>query len=474
MTDNWPRIRPWLGTVARLLLGAIWIWAALSKLSDPRLFVQDVRAYDATPEWLSKGIGYGLPVLELCLGVVLLLGVIVRIAAAASALLLLVFLIGLVQASARGISLKCGCFGRGGTTDGSTSYLLDVLRDVGLLIAAVYLVIWSVTRFSIEEYLARHDHVVAPSAKRMRTPEGRKRHEAQVAKARATAKSRDMYVNAAVAMVLVLVSVIGLGVQAGRARIGNLVAATNASAANGVVFGKQAAATVDVYEDFGCPICLQFEQDTRAKLEADVRANRAQVRYHPISILDAGSPNQYSTRAADAALCVSDVGIEQFLRYHDILYGKDSAGIQVQPKEGTAGPGASKLIALARQAKLSTSQITSFSDCVTAEKYKPLVEQMTEKASERGVSGTPTVYVNGKKLGGNDAATLFAAIAAADKGHTPVPSKTPTPTPTPSSGSASPTVSSGAAAAVSRSASASPSRSASTSASLGVSSSPAP
>ena len=59
-------------------------------------------------------------------------------------------------------------------------------------------------------------------------------------------------------------------------------------------------------EDFGCPICLEFERATHVQLEKDVRANLAQVRYHPMSILDRGSPNQYSTRAANAAVCASD------------------------------------------------------------------------------------------------------------------------------------------------------------------------
>ena len=71
------------------------------------------------------------------------------------------------------------------------------------------------------------------------------------------------------------------------------------------MFGKAAAATVDVYEDFGCPICKHFESTVATKLDQQVRANIAQVRFHPISILDGNSPNQYSTRAANAALCVS-------------------------------------------------------------------------------------------------------------------------------------------------------------------------
>jgi protein-disulfide isomerase len=412
----------------------------VSKIANPREFVQAVRAYDATPEWLSKAIGYGLPVLELCLGVVLVLGVTVRIAAAVSAVLLVVFAIGILQAAARGISLVCGCFGGGGTTDGSTTYTLDILRDLGLLIAAVFLVLWPMTRLSIEEYLARHDHVEMPSAKRMRTPEGRRRYETQVAAARERAHSRALYLDSSIIIVVLLVSVIGIGVQAGRAKVSNVVPGTNATAADGIVFGKKAAATVDVYEDFGCPNCKQFEADARAQLEKDVRANLAQVRYHPIAILDRGSPNRYSTRAANAAICVSDVSVDAFVAYHDLLYGS-SGGASVQPTEGTAGPGNAKLTSLAKQAGVPAAKTTTVSDCILNETYTPLVQQLTEKASEAGVSGTPTIFVNGRKLADHKAATLFSAITAANQGHTPSPSQTPSPTPTvtPSAtGSASP------------------------------------
>lgn len=464
---DYVRLRPWIGTAVRLLLGVVWIWSSWSKLSDPLHFVQAVRAYDATPEWLAKGIGYGLPVLELGLGVVLILGVAVRIAAAVSAVLFFLFLIALIQAAARGLSLSCGCFGGGGPTDGPTNYLLDIVRDVALLIAAGYLVLWSHTRLSIEEYLARNDHVLQPSAKRMRTPEARKRYEAQVAASRAKARSRARYVDGSVLMVIVLVSIIGIGVQSGRAKIDNVIPGQNATAANGVVFGKKAAATVDIYEDFGCPNCFDFEQATRTVLEADVRANLAQVRYHPISFLDGSSLNEYSTRAANAALCVSDVSVEAFVRYHGILFGKDSAGAQVQPKEGTAGPGNAKLTALAKQAKLAPTQVTSVSDCVLSGQFKPLVAQLTDKASERGVHGTPTILVNGKELADHSSATLFAAIAAANKGHTPVPSKTPSP-------SASASVSGTGSGSTSTSPSTSPSRSSSPSKSASRSASTSP
>ena len=195
--------------------------------------MQAVRAYDATPEWLSKAIGYGLPVLELCIGALLIVGVVVRLAAIVSTALFAVFLVGVLQAAARGIKLECGCFGGGGTTT-STTYTLDVLRDVGLWCSAVYLIVWPLTRWSVDEYLARNDFVAPPSAKRMRTGQGARKYNAMLEARRKAARERTLYLSASLSVLIVLISIVGIGVQANRAKIQGDLTATNATATNGV------------------------------------------------------------------------------------------------------------------------------------------------------------------------------------------------------------------------------------------------
>jgi protein-disulfide isomerase len=431
---KWLTARPWLGTVIRLFLGAIWFWAAIPKLADPRTFVQAVRAYDMTPEWLSKAIGYGMPVLEFGLGVLLVLGVATRLAASVSAGLFLVFLIGLVTAAIRGIKLSCGCFGGGGESL-STQYTIDILRDAGLLLLAAFLVIWSFTRLSVDEFLARRDYVEEPSAKRMRTEEGRRKYQAEIAKKAKEARYRAYWLNGSLAVVLALIALIGVGVQANRAKISGDQFATNATVSGGVVFGKPAAARVDIYEDFQCPHCRDFEAAVHTTLEADVRANLAQVHYHSLAFLSA-----YSTRAANAALCASDVapnGPDTFVAYHDYLF-KPS----VQPAEGTPGPNDLQLGSDGSKIGLSGQTLTTFERCVAQESHKALVEAMTEDASKKGVTATPTVLVNGHSIQPTLSA-LVAAIQAADKnGPAPHPSVTPSPTPTTTiSPSGSPSVS---------------------------------
>lgn len=428
-------MRPWLGTVIRLVLGVLWLWSGWSKLHDPRVFVQTVRAYDATPEWLSKAVGYGLPVLEICLGLLLIVGVAVRIAAIVSAALFFVFLVGLVQAAARDISLQCGCFSGGGLTTGPTHYILDILRDIGMLVLSGYLIMWSMTRVSIEEFLGRNDYVEPPSPKRMRTEGGLRKYNAMLAARHKEARDRALYLNGSLTIVVVLVTIIGIGVQGGRAKIKGALTATNATATNGVTYGKKAAATVDIFEDFMCPACARFEQSAGTSLEADVKANKAQVRYHTIAILDSlSSGTKYSTRAANAAVCASDVSPDAFVKFHDLLFQAD-----IQPKENSSGLGDGRFTQLAQQSGLATAASATFTACLQNETHKALVQALTENASKRKVTGTPTVMVNGKTLKTNDLATLNAAIAAADaKGPPPAPSPTPTPTPS-GSNSATPT-----------------------------------
>jgi protein-disulfide isomerase len=271
-----------------------------------------------------------------------------------------------------------------------------------------------------------------PSAKRMRQPEARRRYEARVAEVQKSARSRNLYLTALICSVVVLVSVIGIGVQATRAKIGGIIEAPFANATDGVIFGKKADATVDIYEDFACTRCRAFAQAVDSRLEKQVRANLAQVRYHPIAVLDSESPNDYSTRAASASLCASDQGDDPFITYHDTLYGT-LGGKPVQPAPGQPGPTNSKLVALGAPMKLTSKNETQFRNCVTSGQYTALTQQMTDVASKRGIAGPFAVYVNASRLSDPTVTSLFAAIAAADKnGPPPQPSKTPT-TPPPSS-----------------------------------------
>ena len=85
-------IGPWAATAARLLLGVVLVVAGALKLPDPAAAVRAVRAYRLLPEVLVGPVAFGLPVLEIAVGLALLAGLFVRTAAIAAAVLMVVFL----------------------------------------------------------------------------------------------------------------------------------------------------------------------------------------------------------------------------------------------------------------------------------------------------------------------------------------------------------------------------------------------
>jgi uncharacterized membrane protein YphA (DoxX/SURF4 family) len=133
-------VGPWAATAARALLATVLVVAGVLKLPDPAAAVRAVRAYRLLPEALVGPVAFGLPVLEIAIGLALLAGVFVRTAAVAAALLMVVFLVAVGSAWARGLQIDCGCFGGGGqVAPGRTAYPAEVARDVGLLLVALAL-----------------------------------------------------------------------------------------------------------------------------------------------------------------------------------------------------------------------------------------------------------------------------------------------------------------------------------------------
>lgn len=162
--------------------------------------------------------------------------------------------------------------------------------------------------------------------------------------------------------------------------------------------------TVDLYEDFMCPICHEFETQTGPTIKQLVAAQKITVRYHPVSILDrASNGTRYSTRAAGAAAAAAQDG--KFVEYHDVLYAN-------QPEEGSNGLTDAKLIELGKSVGLGDT----FAKAVTDRTYDAWVGKVTNAFAAHGYTGTPTVVVAGTKLGGDSVPTtaqFTAAVTAA-------------------------------------------------------------
>lgn len=144
------------GLVARLALGGVLLAAGTLKMGDPTGSIQSVVAYRLVDYRFAEMIGLMLPVVEIALGLLLILGLLTRWSALAGAVLMLVFIAGIASAWARGLSIDCGCFGTGGPVDPSdTAYLTEIVRDAGLAAAGAWLVIRPRSMLALDTLLFR-------------------------------------------------------------------------------------------------------------------------------------------------------------------------------------------------------------------------------------------------------------------------------------------------------------------------------
>lgn len=153
-----------------------------------------------------------------------------------------------------------------------------------------------------------------------------------------------------------------------------------------------------IYVDYQCPICAIFELPNAEQLKDWVSTGAATVEMHPLSFLDGrGSPNAFSSRAANAALCVADYSPDSFFEYNTRVF-------QAQPTEGQPGPENSELIAFAEE--VGSTNIEQVSECINSKMFGAFIKDATERAlsepipgTELRVTGTPAIFVDGVQYG---------------------------------------------------------------------------
>ena len=96
---------------AQVLLGALFVYAALAKIVDVAGLATEVHNFRLVPLWSENLIAMTLPWIELLAGLALVLGARPRAGAWVAGALLLVFTAGVAAAMARGLDITCGCFG---------------------------------------------------------------------------------------------------------------------------------------------------------------------------------------------------------------------------------------------------------------------------------------------------------------------------------------------------------------------------
>ncbi len=180
-------------------------------------------------------------------------------------------------------------------------------------------------------------------------------------------------------------------------------------------------AVLSLYEDFLCPACGNFERQFGPTINKLIDTGAIAADYHMVSILDARGDG-YSSRAGAAAYCVADESNDAFRRFHSALYTPE-----IQPQEGGGVyPDNARLIELARQAGAAGG----VPECINSGHYVKMVQGM---AGVAGITGTPTIRINGEDYRPTTPDALVAKIKeiVGDVPSLDGPAPTPAPAPAP-------------------------------------------
>ena len=152
---------------------------------------------------------------------------------------------------------------------------------------------------------------------------------------------------------------------------------------------QSGAKTVDVYEDFQCPYCKQLEAHNGEQMQSMAAAGKVKLVLHVKTFLDGSHPGDNSLRAANAAYCAADAG--KFPQYHSTVFAN-------QPATEGEGYTDDQLTSFGKDAGISGSAYDTFVKCVSDQKYKDYAEATETQSGKDGVTGTPTVFLDGKEL----------------------------------------------------------------------------
>jgi protein-disulfide isomerase len=141
---------------------------------------------------------------------------------------------------------------------------------------------------------------------------------------------------------------------------------------------SEASVTLVEFSDFQCPYCAGFFKTLYAIMKRYPSQVRLVYRNFPLSQL-----HPDAEKAAEAALCAADQG--QFWQMHDLLFQTQSLLTQDDLK------------AKAAQLKLD---VEAFNSCLASGRNTQRVKQDLFTGIRLGVTGTPTLFINGRFISG--------------------------------------------------------------------------
>ncbi|WP_435198682.1 DsbA family protein [Janibacter sp. GS2] len=150
------------------------------------------------------------------------------------------------------------------------------------------------------------------------------------------------------------------------------------------------APVVDVYEDFRCPACKQFEASSGQTITELAEDGTIRLRVHLMTLIDNNTGGESSAVAGSSAICAADQG--KWTEFHEALFA-------LQPPTETAdGFPESAYPQAAEAAGLSGDALDEWQQCTDDTTYVDYVQGVDDASVKAGIKGTPTVKVEGTTL----------------------------------------------------------------------------
>ena len=139
--------------ILRIVLGAVFIWASLTKILEPNSFAAIIQSYQILPQQMVNPVAILLPWVEAACGLCLLSGCLINGSVFIVDILMIIFILALTFNIYRGVDVACGCFSV--SAPGEKITFLTIARDLSLLAVGLWILYYRLKTENILEIAAK-------------------------------------------------------------------------------------------------------------------------------------------------------------------------------------------------------------------------------------------------------------------------------------------------------------------------------
>ncbi|HEX6385068.1 MAG TPA: thioredoxin domain-containing protein [Anaerolineae bacterium] len=166
----------------------------------------------------------------------------------------------------------------------------------------------------------------------------------------------------------------------------------------------EAPVVIEEFSDYQCPFCGRFVSQTLSALDVnEIASGEVVLVYYDFPLTNI---HPQATAAANAARCAGEHGAAAYWAMHDLLFAN--------PGQWSVQDANAVFSTYGEDLGLDRAR---FNECLESERYGEAIQADVDLGLSRGVSSTPTFFINEQPLVGAQPLTVFTdAIAVVQEG----------------------------------------------------------